>query len=81
MDNERLQEIKEGDYLLHGTEEWMNQEDADTEAVILELIAAYEAAQADVTRERAYISLMYKFIELNHLTKLWIIYKAERGEL
>ena len=42
---ERLQEIKEGDYLLHGTEEWTNQEDADTEAVILELICALEASQ------------------------------------
>ena len=49
MDDKRLQEIKDGDWMLHGTEEWTNQEDADTEAVIKELIAAYEQAQAELT--------------------------------
>ena len=48
MDDKRLQEIKDGDWMLHGTEEWTNQEDADTEAVIKELIAAYEQAQAEL---------------------------------
>ena len=48
MDNERLQEIKKGDWLLHGTEEWTNQEDADIEAVIKELVTALEAAQQEL---------------------------------
>ena len=43
--NERLQVMKDSEVLLHGEEEWTNQEDADTEAVILELITAVEASQ------------------------------------
>ena len=52
MNDERLQEIKGGKYLLHGTEEWTNQEDAETEVVILELIAAVEELQAENERLR-----------------------------
>jgi len=53
MDNERLQDIK-AKHLLHGAEEWTNQEDADTEAVIKELIAAVEELQAEVERLRVH---------------------------
>ena len=43
MDNERLKEIRDSELLLHDDEEWTNQEDADTEAVIKELIAAVDS--------------------------------------
>jgi len=52
MDNERLQDIK-AKHLLHGAEEWTNQEDADTEAVIKELIAAVEVLQAELVEAEA----------------------------
>jgi len=58
MQNERLQEIKDGDWICHGTEEWTNQEDADTEAVILELITALEAAEQRIaTMTESYNSI------------------------
>ena len=56
ISKERLQEIKDK-YLLTGNEEWTSQEDVDTEAVIKELIAAYEQAQAEVERYRKHIAI------------------------
>ena len=44
MTPERLEEI-EDKHLLHGAEEWTNEEDVETEAAIKELIAAYKTSQ------------------------------------
>ena len=46
MRPERLQEIRDSELLLHGEEQWTNEEDVVTEAVIKELIAAVEDLQA-----------------------------------
>ena len=56
IDDKRLKEIKEGPWILKGYEEWTNQEDADTEAVIKELVAAYEQAWAEL----AYVEKAWK---------------------
>ena len=62
--NERLQVIKDSEVLLHGEEEWTNEEDVVTEAVIKELITAVEESQAEVKRLQKENELYAKHIDI-----------------